>query len=466
MAQTSKRWWWVLGAATAAALVGIVLVRAGKLPSPTDTVADKVAETKRGFPTKKPKQKNAYLETDIAGVRDDEMPPGNYRIVDIHEHAQNVEEAARMLKAMDAVGVQRTCLQASTIYTFTLDNKWGFEQWKENNDEILRIKAKWPDRFCAFITIDPLDPDHLAYVKDAVSRGADGVKLYIGHGAGTGKGPFHVMPIDDDRMEPFFAWTEQVQLPVLMHVNLIKFWDETVNVLERHPHLRLCIPHFGLHKNSEARRARFGWLLERYPFLYTDESYGHHDFHIEGFETLSKDRTKARTYLRRHARKILFASDIVLEKTKTDAMLLNTMRSYRQWNELEKFRLFLVPSAVMHGMGLDADSLRSMYEQAPKNFLLMDDKGMLPDRTKNPAVEVERPLVAALDRESIPDDPQYTPRTTGPVYGSAASLARKGVAPPPSTGGAGGEGVHHSDSDCEGEDEGVHANHAQDGEAP
>ena len=47
-------------------------------------------------------------------------------------------------------------------------------------------------------------------------------------------------------MEPIFAWAEKVQLPILMHVNLIKYFDELVNVLERHPYLRICIPHLGL----------------------------------------------------------------------------------------------------------------------------------------------------------------------------------------------------------------------------
>jgi predicted TIM-barrel fold metal-dependent hydrolase len=437
---------YALLAVATVATIGVVLVRRGVIPSP---VAAAKSKTKRDYVTKEPKQKAAYLGDDEPSIREDEMPAGKYRIVDIHEHAQTMEDAERMLKAMDEVGIQRVCLQASSIYTFTLDSKWGFERFEENNDEIIRIKQRWPDRFCAFITIDPLDPNHLAYVKDAVARGADGVKLYIGHGAATGKGPFHVMPIDDGRLAPFWSWVDQVQLPVLMHVNLNKYWDETIALLERHPHLRLCIPHFGLHKNSEARKARLGWMLERYPYLFTDESYGHHDFHIEGFETLSKNRAKSRSFLQRHAGKIMFASDIVLEKTKSWPMLVNTMRSYRQWNELEKFRLFLVPDAVMHGMGLDPASLKSIYEEAPKRFLLTDAQGLLPNRSTNPVVEVARPPVAALDREQIPDDPQYTPRTDGPPFAATITLNRVGVKQPGPTAGANGEGTH--DHDCEGE---------------
>jgi hypothetical protein len=128
--------------------------------------------------------------------------------------------------------------------------------------------------------------------------------------------------------------------------------------------------------------------------------------------------------------------------------VINTMRSYRQWNELEKFRLFLVPDAVMHGMALDAASLTAMYEDAPKKFLLTDDKGMLPDRTKSPAIAVTRAVVAPLNRDLIPDDPQYTPRTDGPVFAAAVTLARAGVKPAEPTAGANGEG-HHDDHECE-----------------
>ena len=417
--------WTVITAVLVIVLVVVLLQRLGVIGGvPLDV---QVASTLTGStPTQEPTSKNikAYVDKDDPSVKIDTLPKSKWKIIDIHEHAQFEEEAVRMLKAMDEFGVQRTCLQAATIYTYTLNNKYGFEQYKENNEEIIRIKNKWPDRFCAFVTIDPAEAGNLDLLKDYFARGADGIKLYLGHGAATGKGPFHVMDLDDPRMDEIWTWAEDAQVPILLHVNLIKYWDEMISVFEKHPHLRICLPHFGLHKNTEARLNRLGWILDRYPNVYTDLSYGYYTFQIEGFESLAKWRTRSRDWLTRHADRVMFASDMVLEKTKDEAYIENTLRSYRQFNEMRAFRLFLVPSRLMHGMGLDDDTLAKMYEQAPKNFLLLDAAGNLPDRKKSLRVDVPRTSLPPIDLASIPDDVQYKPRSKGQTWASPKTLAR------------------------------------------
>lgn len=411
----------------AAGIVVAVAVLAWVLVQRTggDTAVANIDPT---LPTLKPNPKNlkAYLDADDPSVVSTDVGPNRWKIIDIHEHAQTIEEAERLVEAMDRFGVQRVCLMASTIYTFTLNNAYGFEQYRENNEVLLKIKERWPDRFCAFVTFDPLEPQHLELVKDAVRRGADGVKLYLGHGAATGKGPFHVMPLDDSRLAAFWSFVDDAQLPVLMHVNLIKFWDETVSLLEKHPHLRLCIPHFGLHKNTEARLNRLGWLLDRYPNTFTDVSYGYYTFQVEGFEALAKWRSRSRDFMKRYAGRIMFASDMVLEPTKSARYIEETLRSYRQFHEAEKLRLFLVPSAVMHGLALDDDTLTQLYERSGARFLMLDADGRLPNRREDPAVPVERPPIAPLDKETIPHDSQYLPRAEGEAFASSSTLAGLG----------------------------------------
>jgi predicted TIM-barrel fold metal-dependent hydrolase len=454
----------VLTAIAAGVLVVVLLQRAGVVggapvtQAVSKTVADAVGVQVGGTPTLKPNPKNlkAYFDDDDPGVKTTDLGPNRWKIIDIHEHAQSMEEAERLLAAMDKFGVQRVCLMSATIYTFTLNNRYGFEQYKENNDVLLRIKERWPDRFCAFVTFDPLDPNHLELVKDAVRRGADGVKLYLGHGAATGKGPFHVMALDDPRMEPFWAFADEAQLPVLMHVNLIKFWDETISVLEKHPHLRLCLPHFGLHKNTESRLARLGWIFDRYPNTFTDMSYGYYTFQVEGFEALAKWRTRSREYLQRYAERIMFASDLVLEPTKDVQYIEDTLRSYRQFHEQKRFRLFLVPTALMHGMDLDDETLTKLYERSGARFLMLDEQGRLPDRRQNPIVAIERPTIAPLDKETIPHDPQYLPRAEGEAFASSKTMTDLGGRRQSATGakseGGGGEG-HIDPSDDHHEDD-------------
>lgn len=399
----------LLTATIVALIVWIGLSKFGVVPPPMN--ASQATPTSDG----NPKNRLAYLSKDDPTAKVDDLGPRKWKIVDIHEHAKGEVEAQQLLKFMDKLGVKRTVLMASTTYTLTLNPIYGFEGFKENGEALIAIKKKWPDRFAAFVTFDPCSgEDNLAYVKDAVSRGADGVKLYLGHGASTPKFAFHCMPIDDPRMEPFFAWAEEVQLPVLLHVNLEKYWDEMLNVLERHPYLRVTLPHFGLHKNTEPRLKRLGFLLDRYPYVYTDVSFGYYTFQIDGFEVLAKFRSRSREFLSKYAHKVMYASDMVLEPSKDDQYVDDTLRSYMQFLEGERWRFFLVPKKTMHGMGLDDATLKKIYEDAPNAFLLVDDKGMLPDRTQNPKVEVPRPPLPKLTPDMIPQlkksaEPATTP---------------------------------------------------------
>lgn len=381
-------------------LVGyLVLGKMGVVDTPSSAV-----------PTKQPntKHKGAYLAKDDPSLKKETIGPRKWKIIDIHEHVKGDVEAQQLLRAMDALGVQRVALMASTTYTLTLNPKYGFEGFKENGDALIDIKKKWPDRFSAFVTFDPCDhaADNLGYVKEAVAKGADGVKLYLGHGASTPRFKFHCQPINHESMMPFWAWVEEVQLPVLIHVNLEKYWDEILDVFEKHPYVRVTLPHFGLHKNTGPRLQRLGFLLERYPYVYTDISFGFHTFQVDGFETLAANRQRSREFLRKHRDKIMYASDMVLEPSKDEAYINDTLRSYMQFLEMDKWRFMLVPDFTMQGMGLDDETLQHIYEVAPRNFLLLDGKGMGPDRSKTPKVEVPRPPLEPLTDAMIPKLPE------------------------------------------------------------
>jgi hypothetical protein len=190
------------------------------------------------------------------------------------------------------------------------------------------------------------------------------------------------------------------------------------------------IPHFGLHKNTGNRLKRLSFLLKRYPNLYTDISYGYFTFHVEGFEALSKWRSRSREFILEHRDKILFASDMVLEPTKDEPYMLNTLRSYMQWLERDRFRFFYVPDRTMHGMGMDDETLRIIYEQAPNTFLLADASGKLPDRSNGwpaPGIAVPpRPPIPPLDVSQIPPDGPSKPGS-GPATKQSPGEASDGA---------------------------------------
>ena len=340
----------------------------------------------RGVPIPGPRgepKSLAYAKTDDPSIKVDAAPSTAYKVIDIHEHVVDEERAVMLLEGMDKLGIQRACLMGTSWYTFTLDDQFGFERYHENNLLIIELKNKHPDRFCAFPTLDPEAEGNLERLQDYVAKGADGLKLYLGHGAAHGKGPFHSMPLDDPRMLPIYEYCQRTQLPILFHINLIKYYDEFVRVMELYPYLRVDIPHFGLHKNTGQRLRRFEWLLDRYPNVYTDISFGWHTFHVDGMEALAKWRTRSRLFFTRHADRIMYASDLVIDPLRKQAYINATLRSYMQFLELEYHRLFLEPEYPMHGLQLDARALKAIYETTPSRFLLLDADGQLPDRTQN-----------------------------------------------------------------------------------
>lgn len=328
-----------------------------------------------------PKQFPGVAKSELTGPGTVSPAAPQFPIVDIHEHAQTERDVKLLIDGMDRFGIQTTCLMSSTTYTFTLNNQYGFEGYETNNEDILRYKEMYPGRLCAFITIDPAASGNLERVKDYVAKGADGIKLYLGHGASHGKGPFHVMDLDDPRMLEIYKYAESIQLPILMHVNLIKYMDELVNVLEEVPYLRLCVPHFGLHKNTAERLNRLGWLFDRYPNFYTDMSFGFHTFHKQGFEAFARWRSRSSNYFQQYASRIMYATDMVLEKGKDAKHVDEVLRSYMQFLETDKFRFFMAENQLMHGLDLAPDVLQEIYVNTPRSFLQMNDKGELKDRS-------------------------------------------------------------------------------------
>lgn len=381
-AERTRSWQSWLPGVLLFAFVAVVAAIAFLNPPPRSGEAAAPDEKRAAAIAKKAKDL-AFLREDDPSVKVGDLPPRTLKVIDIHEHVQTERDAKLLLEAMDRYQIERTCLMASTTYTFTLDNQYGFEGHHKNNEDLIALKKKYPDRFCAFVTLDPLEEGAFEKLKAYVAKGADGLKLYLGHGAKHGKGPFHVMPLDDERLTPLFAWAEETQLPILLHVNFIKYYDETVRLLERYPYLRVTIPHFGLHKNRKDRLERLSWILKRYPNVYTDISFGWHVFHEEGFRALARWRSRSKKFITEHADKILFASDMVIEKTKDEKYVDDTLRSYFQLLENEKLRLFLVPELTMHGLNVDQPALQKIYWDAPARFLMLDDEGNLPDRTKD-----------------------------------------------------------------------------------
>ncbi len=294
----------------------------------------------------------------IAG--DQPSTPTHPAIMNMHEHIQSPQEAGKLLKAMDATGIAHTVLLGSP--TETTIGKGGFTGYDQNNADLLTIQATYPDRFSAFCTVNPRDPDKLRKLIGCTRAGSKGLKLYSGHNK------FYDLPLTDVEMEPVYAYVEQQRLPIMFHVNLGAYFGEFLAVMKRHPRMIVILPHLGL---SSINLDRLDDLLTRYPTLYTDLSFGYDPFLIAALRRMSANPSRYRAFIQKHRTRVLFGTDMVVTRhpRKTVEWLSGVIQCYRQLLETERYRCSLIDGEDLNGLALDPGILHLIYEENPKRLL-------------------------------------------------------------------------------------------------
>lgn len=307
----------------------------------------------------------------VAATKDLKRIQSQHLIVDVHEHIGSLDEASKILAAMDALGIGKTCLMGSSKFTLTLNPSIGFTGYDENNEELLRICEKYPGRFEAWPTMNPRDPDKLDKFKKLVARGAKGLKLYLGHGfliKKTNQYMFHTTAIDDPGMLPVYQYCQDNFIPIVLHVNPSPktpgFAEEFVAVLNAYPDLKVVCPHFML---SSILESRLEELLDTFPNLYTDVSFGHDDFLTAGLKRISKSPTKFRTLFAKYPTRFMFSTDLVItpEPQKTIDWIEDRFGAYLDMLTQDHYTTPVLPHESLRGIALEPELLdRVLY----KNF--------------------------------------------------------------------------------------------------
>ena len=121
---------------------------------------------------------------------------GGIEVIDFHGHAGlwdgtgMVDDVDRMVAAMDAVGVDRSCI----FGIFHLDGRRG-------NDRTAAMIAARPERFIGFAYVSPLMTDTML---DELTRAVDrlgfrALKLYA---------PYTTYKISDPQWDPIYAFAD------------------------------------------------------------------------------------------------------------------------------------------------------------------------------------------------------------------------------------------------------------------
>jgi hypothetical protein len=179
-----------------------------------------------------------------------------------------------------------------------------------------------------FIHKKSVGKQFVKYVKRILKCGCDGIKMI------EGKPDIRrMLPIPDFDLpvwEPFWVYAEEVGLPFIWHVNdPEEFWDESkipswakkqgwfydkdtinnevqyrqvLNVLKRHPNLKIIFAHFFFMSSQLERLSK---IFDDYPNVCVDLTPG-----IEMYINLSKNPEKSRQFFEKYQDRIVYGTDI------------------------------------------------------------------------------------------------------------------------------------------------------------
>mgnify|MGYP001576215847 CR=1 FL=1 len=287
----------------------------------------------------------------------------DYKIIDVHEHLQDEKNAYKLLYGMEKNSIDKTVLLGTSDETFYLDGR-DFVGYDKNNEEIIKIQEKYPDKLIAFCTLNPDDPEKLEKLKKCHKNGAKGLKLYSGHSH------FYTIPLNDSSMYPVYQYLQDNNIPIVWHVNLFTYYYEFEQVLNNFPNLIVDCPHFCL---SLYNLYILGDFFDRYPNLYIDISLGGNEdnpYATQGWEIVDERLDTTKEFFIKYQDRILYGFDDVVTShpTKTKERVAEIGRCYRDFLEKDKFECKRFKSKTK-GLNLSPEILKKIYEDNPKRFL-------------------------------------------------------------------------------------------------
>lgn len=303
-----------------------------------------------------------------------DAPLADFKVVNAHEHLYKRAHLDKYLRAAEKTGIARTLFVASSEYTFAgkEGRRDALNDW--SSMEIINASREFPDKIIPFCAIYPGDPDKLEKLKGFVQQGAKGLKLYTGH-----PNFYENRPLDTPDMSPIYAYCEETRLPVCWHVSFRNYEPEFRRVMQQYPRLIVIIPHFGVtfFQPREAPFRRFQKLLDDYPTLYTDTSFGTREILVQGLYAIGRDPELFRAFFQKYSDRILFGTDMVVtgNSEKTEEWIELVIRACRDALEKETFYFPLAangakyaqkgidnPKGEFRGFALPDEILRKVYE--------------------------------------------------------------------------------------------------------
>lgn len=327
------------------------------------------------------------------------------RIIDGHIHYAHYSYADSLMAILDGAGIDRLGVVCTPD-----------EQRLSLVPDALYLKAMHPDKVYVFggLDISPLfmAPDIAGeafahYVDVLCGMGVDGIKMIEGKAEIRKRLP--IPDFDDPVYEPYWEKLAQAQIPLIFHVNdPEEFWDvekipewalergwfygdgtyinnedqyrQVLNVLDRHPDLKVTFAHFFF---LSAQLERLAGYLDRYPNMYVDLTPG-----IEMYFNFAVDPQKARDFFLKYQDRILYGTDIgaralLLDRqagieTEESLARIEVVRGFLEndgpFQLTHRGFLFGDPEATFFGIQLPNDVLDKIYYQNFSQFAGVNPK--------------------------------------------------------------------------------------------
>ena len=339
-------------------------------------------------------------------------------LIDSHIHYGHPSYMPGLMDILNHIGVDRfnvVCTPHETRLSLVPD--------------ALHLKAHFPDRVYVFGGMDIsalfIAPEQVGaifadYVDTLLALGCDGVRMI--EGKPNIRKMLPIPPFDSETYAAYWARLAEREMPVIFHVNdPEEFWDsarapewareqgwsysdgsfvnneaqyaEVLNVLERHPNLKIIFAHFFF---LSAQLPRLAEILDRYPNVCVDLTPG-----VEMYYNFSAAPEAAREFFFEYQDRIVYGTDIgakallstpeegiEMEESRTRAYLVRAfLETEGEFQLPEGGFLLRGREALLRGIGLPRPALEKIYSQ---NFERL--AGRRP-RQLNPAA-----IVAECDR--------------------------------------------------------------------
>jgi predicted TIM-barrel fold metal-dependent hydrolase len=277
--------------------------------------------------------------------------------ISTHEHyrAGGAFEAYRAVAA--ELGIRKVIL----LPTGDAPDNRGY---RTHMASLLELARRYPDFIVPFATVNPDDRDAVAVLRDAVRRGARGLKLLSGHP------DFYREPLDAPPMLALFREARTLGIPVLLHlspVRIPKQMAEFEHLLNAFPDVLLIAAHYGRLPPHFADAAR---LLDQHPNLYMDVSMGGGLPRYQG--EIPRFLGAYRDFILAHQDRLMWGTDMILDADETEASIRTRVET--DFLLLGK-KFYVVPGSVDHppgiefGLDLPRPVLQKIFFENPSRIL-------------------------------------------------------------------------------------------------